>query len=227
MNRIGWLLAALLAIALTASLAGIVSGGPLDPPGPPAPTGPIQAVLQQPSGRVIQVALNVIVPHQVAAATPTPAATTTSTPTATTTSTATSTATGTAASTGTVVPPAVQTLLGYFDVRDCGKIDAFVQAVLVSPDPSGGAANVHIRLAQSIDGASRARDIILSMSGPILQSLDVTPYLDPNPISQSATSGFGVTPFGRSPFVGVFVERGDNQPADAKISVWLYCSSGS
>ena len=37
-NRLGWIVAGVLALALVALAAGIVSGGPLDPPGAPGPT---------------------------------------------------------------------------------------------------------------------------------------------------------------------------------------------
>ena len=37
-NRAGWLVAGVLAIFVVAAMTGVVSGGPLDPPGPPAPT---------------------------------------------------------------------------------------------------------------------------------------------------------------------------------------------
>ena len=37
-NRAGWLVAAVLALFVVASVTGVVSGGPLDPPGAPAPT---------------------------------------------------------------------------------------------------------------------------------------------------------------------------------------------
>ena len=40
MNRAGWVLAAIVSLAVLAALAGIVRGGPLDPPGPPASTLP-------------------------------------------------------------------------------------------------------------------------------------------------------------------------------------------
>ncbi|MGH7623318.1 MAG: DUF1566 domain-containing protein, partial [Gemmatimonadaceae bacterium] len=39
MNRAGWVVAGALALALLATAAGVVWGGPLDPPGAPAPTG--------------------------------------------------------------------------------------------------------------------------------------------------------------------------------------------
>jgi len=39
-NRLGWLLAAVLGAFVVASLAGVVRGGPLDPPGAPSPTLP-------------------------------------------------------------------------------------------------------------------------------------------------------------------------------------------
>ncbi|MBI5288555.1 MAG: right-handed parallel beta-helix repeat-containing protein [Chloroflexi bacterium] len=39
-NRIGWLVAGILALSVVASMTGVVSGGPLDPPGPPAPILP-------------------------------------------------------------------------------------------------------------------------------------------------------------------------------------------
>src|SRR5438876_2996841 len=39
-NRLGWGLAGALALLVVASLAGVVHGGPLDPPGPPASTLP-------------------------------------------------------------------------------------------------------------------------------------------------------------------------------------------
>src|SRR5437667_9194781 len=38
-NKLGWGLSAALALLLLAALAGVVHGGPLDPPGPVAPTG--------------------------------------------------------------------------------------------------------------------------------------------------------------------------------------------
>ena len=37
-NRAGWLVAGVLAVFVVAAMTGVVSGGPLDPPGPPAPT---------------------------------------------------------------------------------------------------------------------------------------------------------------------------------------------
>ena len=36
--RAGWLVAGVLALFVVAAMTGIVSGGPLDPPGAPAPT---------------------------------------------------------------------------------------------------------------------------------------------------------------------------------------------
>lgn len=36
--RAGWMLAGVLALYVLSALAGVVSGGPLDPPGPPGPT---------------------------------------------------------------------------------------------------------------------------------------------------------------------------------------------
>jgi hypothetical protein len=39
-NRAGWLVAGLLALFVAAAISGVVSGGPLDPPGPPASTLP-------------------------------------------------------------------------------------------------------------------------------------------------------------------------------------------
>ena len=41
LDRAGWAIAGALAIALIGALAGVVSGGPLDPPGPPASTLPL------------------------------------------------------------------------------------------------------------------------------------------------------------------------------------------
>ena len=37
-NRAGWLVAGVLALFVVAAMTGVVSGGPLDPPGAPAPT---------------------------------------------------------------------------------------------------------------------------------------------------------------------------------------------
>ncbi len=37
-NRLGWGIAGALAIALLATLGGVIYAGPLDPPAPPAPT---------------------------------------------------------------------------------------------------------------------------------------------------------------------------------------------
>jgi hypothetical protein len=37
-NRAGWLVAGVLALCVVAAMTGVVSGGPLDPPGAPAPT---------------------------------------------------------------------------------------------------------------------------------------------------------------------------------------------
>lgn len=39
MHRAGWVVASVLAIALIGTAAGVVWGGPLDPPGAPSPTG--------------------------------------------------------------------------------------------------------------------------------------------------------------------------------------------
>ena len=39
MSRAGWIVAGALALLVVAALAGVVTGGPLDPPGAPAPTG--------------------------------------------------------------------------------------------------------------------------------------------------------------------------------------------
>ncbi|MBI5288556.1 MAG: hypothetical protein HY873_06245 [Chloroflexi bacterium] len=39
-NRAGWLVAGLLALFVVAAMSGVVSGGPLDPPGPPASSLP-------------------------------------------------------------------------------------------------------------------------------------------------------------------------------------------
>ena len=51
-NRAGWLVAGVLAIFVVAAMTGVVSGGPLDPPGPPAPT---QKTLDQIPGSWSQV----------------------------------------------------------------------------------------------------------------------------------------------------------------------------
>ena len=42
LNRAGWVLAGVLALLLVAALAGVVRGGPLDPPGSPGPTDATQ-----------------------------------------------------------------------------------------------------------------------------------------------------------------------------------------
>lgn len=39
MNKAGWVLAALVSITALTAMSGLVRGGPLDPPGTPAPTG--------------------------------------------------------------------------------------------------------------------------------------------------------------------------------------------
>jgi|CXWL01.1.fsa_nt_gi hypothetical protein len=41
-SKIGWALAGTLGLLVVGALAAVTSGGSLDPPGPPAPTGPIQ-----------------------------------------------------------------------------------------------------------------------------------------------------------------------------------------
>ncbi len=41
LDRLGWAVAGALALALIGALAGVVQGGPLDPPGPPASTLPL------------------------------------------------------------------------------------------------------------------------------------------------------------------------------------------
>ena len=51
-SRGGWIVAGVLALALAASLAGVVRGGPLDPPGPPART--MQTLAQMPPDWALQ-----------------------------------------------------------------------------------------------------------------------------------------------------------------------------
>lgn len=41
-EKVAWAIAGVLALFVVVSMTGVVSGGPLDPPGPPAPSGPLQ-----------------------------------------------------------------------------------------------------------------------------------------------------------------------------------------
>ena len=51
-DKLGWLVAGALAAVLVASVAGVVHGGPLDPPGPPAPS--MQTLAHMPPDYVLQ-----------------------------------------------------------------------------------------------------------------------------------------------------------------------------
>src|SRR5581483_1729644 len=208
-HLIGLGLLGALALFVIAAAAAVVRGGPLDPPGAPAPTGPLQAVLQPSPGRTIQVATNLVIhqngrcgqpcvlgaqggPHFVSlqASTATPTPTPTLTPTWAPTTMPTDTMTPTGGGLPNISPFAV------VDVADCKRLDAFVEAVLVSPQPAGGAAFIEARFGASSNSTSGFGLVgvwpsyVSGVSQP-LPSLPASPFLSATPTRVAGRLNFG------------------------------------
>ena len=250
-ERLAWIAAATLAIAVTAGAARVALSGPLDPPGPPSPTGPLQAVLIPPKGRLIDVAADVLIPAgagfvtstpvvptstpvvPTSTATPTSTPTETSTPPPTATNTPTVTITPSPTRTGTPtpggpLPPTGAVLLGYVDVSDCLQLTAFASARLVTAEPGAGVDRVRVWLVLSSDGSHPSKGAAFDdTNGPLN-----VPVPDDASIGRSSSRarfgvGGGLTFQQTAPYVGVFATGSGLYTTDVLLSVSLYCQGAA
>jgi len=226
LHVVGWALTGALAIALIGALAGVVRSGPLDPPGPPSSTT-IEAVVKPAPGRIIVVAEDVVLHAGARCGQPCARRpshefvrfgfpTDTATPTSTTTPIDSPTP-------GPGTPPAGVTDRPFatVDVSDCNGLDVFASASLVNPAVYGSAL-VRISFATALAGSSGFTPLSVDRGNYAAGSLDLFPYLDEQ--RASAKLIWGAVDGPRSPNLAVYLLRTDSQPADAVLSLSIYCS---